>query len=168
MLMATLMVLTAAIPTRGEYVVSEEGLRLRAGPSLEAEILDVLPFSAQVTGTISDGWMRTEDGYLKAEYLSDTDPLAEYEYLGNWLTTAYTHTGQNCFNGEYPEENYTIASNSLEIGTEVFIAGIGFRTVEDRGPTYMPTEWLDIFMDEHEQCVLYGTQYHDVWVIKMP
>lgn len=151
-----------------EYVTAVEGLRLRSKPNLEAEVLDVLPFRTEVTGKIKRGWMKTADGYLSAEFLSYTDPLESYEYLGNWLTTAYTHSGYACANGEYPEAYYTVACNSLPLGTEIYIEGIGFRTVEDRGPSSMPYEWLDIFMDGYTECVQYGEQYRKVWQIKMP
>ena len=151
-----------------EYVTAPEGLRLRSAPSIEAEVLDVLPFATEVDGKVEDGWLKTEAGYLSMEYLSKENPLDEYEALGSWLTTAYTHTGLNCANGEYPEVNYTVACNSLPIGTELYIEGIGFRTVEDRGPSNMPDAWLDIFMDGYQECVSHGEQYHRVWQIKKP
>ena len=115
---------------------------------------------------VRDGWMEAPEGFLNADYLQESDPLSEFEYAGEWLTTAYTHTGQACANGEYPENHFTIAANSLPIGTEVYIRGVGFRTVEDRGPAAMPASWLDIFMDSESDCVLYGMQYHDVWIIR--
>jgi 3D (Asp-Asp-Asp) domain-containing protein len=154
--------------THAEYVTAPEGLRLRSAPYLEAEVIDVLPFATRVDGKVKDGWLKTEAGYLSTEYLSEKNPLDAYEALGSWLTTAYTHTGLNCANGEYPEVNYTVACNSLPIGTELYIEGIGFRTVEDRGPSNMPDEWLDIFMDGYSECVSFGEQHHRVWQIKKP
>ena len=157
-----------ALTAHGEYVTPPEGLRLRKSPSLDAEVIEVLPFGSEVKGTIRDGWMRTADGFLKAEHLSESDPLEQYEYCGSWLLTAYTHTGLCCADGTYPEAGYSIACNSLPLGTRVFISGIGFRTVCDSGPSSMPDEWCDIFMDGYEECVAFGEQYHDVWVTKMP
>jgi len=149
-------------------VNSHDGLRVRAEPNIESEVLKVLPFGEEVHGVVKGDWMLTADGYVKAEYLSEEDPLSAYEYVGCWLTTAYAPTGCACANGEYPESGYTIACNSLDFGTEVFIQGIGFRMVEDRGPTSMPSEWLDIFMDTEGECIAYGEQMHDVWITKMP
>lgn len=154
-----------ALSVRGEYVTAVDGLRIRSEPNTESEILGVLPYGAEVTGKIRKGWMKTDEGYLSAEYLSDRSPLEDAEYLGSWLTTAYTHTGSACYNGHYPEAGYTVATNSLPIGTEIYIEGIGFRTVEDRGPSYMPYEWLDVFLDGYGECVAYGEQYRNVWII---
>lgn len=128
----------------------------------------VIPFGEEVEGTVTDGWMKTEDGFVSAEFLSETDPLAEAQYLGSFLVTAYTHSGFCCADGSYPEAGYTIACNSLEMGTKVFISGIGLRTVCDRGPSSMPDAWLDLFVDGYEEAVVFGEQRHDVWIIKTP
>lgn len=157
-----------AMNVPAEFVTAKEGLRLRSAPNTGSEVLDVLPFATEVQGKLKKGWLKTEDGYLSAEYLSDTNPLDAYEDLGTWLMTAYTHTGLACANGEYPEVNYTVACNSLPLGTELYIEGIGFRTVEDRGPSNMPSAWLDVFMDGYSECVSFGEQYHRVWQIKKP
>ena len=166
----TTIALTAALAltAHGEYVTAKEGLRVRSKPNLEAEIVKVVPFGEEVEGTITNGWMQTPDGFLKASFLSEDDPLDQYEYCGAWLLTAYTHSGNPCFNGEYPDPGYTVACNSLEIGTEIFIRGIGFRVVTDRGPTSMPDAWLDLFVDGFDEAVAFGEQHHDVWVVKKP
>lgn len=149
-----------------EYVTAPEGLRVRSEPNTESKILRVLSFAEEVSGTVKDGWMKIEEGYVKAEYLSEENPMDDFEYAGSWLTTAYTHTGYACANGQYPQAGYTIATNSLSMGTEVYISGIGFRTVCDRGPGSMPDAWLDIFMDGYGECVQYGAQYRDVFIVK--
>lgn len=166
----TTIALTAALAltAHGEYVTVKEGLRLRAEPNTNSEVIETIPFATEVTGTVKDGWMHTANGYLKASYLAEENPLDQYEYCGSWLTTAYTHSGNACFNGEYPEPNYTIAANSLPIGTEVFIENVGFRVVQDRGPASMPCEWLDLFVDSYEEAVAWGEQHHEVWIAKMP
>ena len=158
--------LTMTITASGEYVTAENGLRLREEPSTEARILEVIPYATEVSGEIKDGWMQTSDGYLKAEFLSDEDPLSEWTHAGSWLTTAYTHSGFNCADGSYPQAGYTIAANSLPIGTTVYISGVGQRTVCDRGPSSMPDEWLDIFMDEYDECVEWGMRNCEIWIVK--
>ena len=169
-LLTTAIALTVMFGTAAsaEYVTAREGLRLRSAPNTESEVIEVLPFATKVQGKLKKGWLKTKDGYLSAEYLSDTNPLDAYEDLGTWLMTAYTHTGLACANGEYPEVNYTVACNSLPLGTELYIDGIGFRTVEDRGPSNMPSAWLDVFMDGYSECVSFGEQYHRVWQIEKP
>ena len=163
-ILAGLMTMTC----QAEWVTAKEGLRVRKDMTTESEVVDVLPFATEVTGTLKDGWLHIEDGYVKAEYLADRDPLSDYEYMGEWLTTAYTHTGACCFDGSYPTAGYTVACNSLEIGSELYIEGVGFRTVCDRGPSSMPSQWCDVFVDTYEQAVAFGEQYHKVWVTKRP
>ena len=164
----TILTMGMTMLANAEYVTSENGLRLRAEPSLEAEVLRVVPFAEEVTGTIKNGWLETADGFLKAEYLSETNPLDGYDYMGTWMMTAYTHTGNCCFDGSYPEAGYTVACNSLPIGTVVYISGIGTRTVCDRGPQSMPGEWMDLFVDSYQEAVIFGMQHHDVWVKETP
>ena len=86
-------------------------------------------------------------------------------YAGNFMTTAYTWTGNPCANGNYPTDGYTVACNSLPFGTRVYIEGIGERVVEDCGPGSMPNEWLDIYMDSYDACIQWGVQYKEVYVI---
>ena len=164
----TVMVLLIGIVAKAEFVVAESGLRVRKEPNLDAEVIKVLPYRTEVEGTISDGWMKTEDGYLSAEFLSETDPLGGYTALGRWMLTAYTHTGNACANGQYPAAGYTVACNSLPLGTEIYIQGIGTRVVEDRGPASMPSGWCDVFMDGYSECIQFGEQHREVWIKEMP
>ena len=148
-----------------EYVISPEGLNVRTEPGTDSEVLEVIPFAGEVYGETEAGWMRLEDreGYVKAEYLSTDNPLENMEYMGVWRTTAYAYTGSPCANGEYPEEGYTIACNSLPFGTRVYIKGAGFRFVEDRGPASMGDAWLDIYMADVEDCIQWGDRYLEIW-----
>lgn len=134
------------------YTTAPSGLRLRSNYSTDSEILDVIPYNTEVeaVGYVVKGfekWYKVEYedkvGYVSSKWIKkpdeETETAAEdshgdMEYLGNWLMTAYTHTGSVCANGNYPSAGYTIACNSLDFGTEVYIDGIGYRTVEDRGP----------------------------------
>ena len=152
---------------RGEYVIAENGLRIRSEPSTEAEIVTVVPYGEQVFGEVEAGWMRLEDGrgYVNADWISAKDPCDGMEFLGTWMTTAYTHTGNVTASGAYPTDGYTVATNSLPMGTKLWIAGVGMRVVQDRGPSSMPDAWLDIFMDSYSSCVNWGARNVDVWII---
>ena len=161
------------------YVDVESGLNIRKEPSMEAEILGVLSFGAQIDSIKDEElrgtkwrkfWWTNSDGinecaYVCTDGLDDEDPMKDFTYMGNWHITAYTHTGSVCANGNYPSAGYTIACNSLNFGTRVYISGIGFRVVEDRGPGWLGSEWLDLFKDSYSECVAFGSQYHDVWVV---
>ena len=86
-------------------------------------------------------------------------------YLGNWHITAYAATGNPCANGNYPSTGYTIACNSLDFGTQVYIEGVGVRIVEDRGPGWLGSEWCDLYLGDYSLCVAWGSQYRDVYLI---
>ena len=159
------------------YTNANGGLRLRASYSTESEILDVIPFNSEVdvfalvvNGFETWGKVNYNDqtGYVAYQYLSEytTEEHEGMRYLGNWHFTAYTHTGSVCANGNYPSAGYTIACNSLDFGTQVYIDGVGYRTVEDRGPGWLGSDWADIFCDSYDECVAFGSQHLDVWVVE--
>lgn len=64
--------------------------------------------------------------------------------------TGYVATGNPCASGAYPTEGYTIASNSLPMGTRVYIEGIGERVVEDTGG--MAGNVIDVFCGSESEC----------------
>lgn len=167
-----------SVQAKTYYVDSESGLNMRSEPSTEAEILGKLNFGDQIE-IIKDVelfgtewrkfWWENNDGisqcvYVCTDGLSTTNPMENFTYLGNWHITAYTHTGNACANGNYPMAGYTIACNSLDFGTKVYISGIGFRVVEDRGPGWLGSSWCDVFMDSYNECIVFGSQYRDVWM----
>ena len=87
-------------------------------------------------------------------------------YMGEYQITAYEWTGYPCANGNYPEEGYTAACNSLPFGTVVYIEGIGYRTVEDRGADWHSDQWIDVYMGDVWTCNQFGVQYLEVWVVE--
>ena len=151
---------------RADYVNSENGLRIRKKPSTDSEILGVLPYGEEVEGTKVGDWIKIEKGYVFAEYVQETDPLDGLEFIGDWNITAYTWTGYQCANGNYPTDGYTIAHNSLPFGTRVYIQGLGTRVVEDRGPSSLGTRWCDLYMSSYNACVQWGSQNRRVYLIE--
>lgn len=114
-----------------------------------------------------NGWLRIEGGgYVNGDYTQDADPFAEMEFLGDWRITAYAETGYCCANGAYPTVGYTIACNSLPFGTEVYVDGVGFRVVEDRGPAWLGNAWCDLYLGVYEECIAWGDQTRKVWRVK--
>ena len=88
----------------------------------------------------------------------------ELVYIGDYRITAYEWTGNPCANGNYPSEGYTVACNDLPFGTEVYIDGVGWRVVEDRGGG--GEGWMDIYMGDVGACFEWGRQYRDVWLVE--
>lgn len=158
--------LTMTISASGEYVTAENGLRLREEPSTEARILEVIPYATEVSGEIKDGWMRTDDGYLSAEFLSNADPLSNAQYLGTWRVTAYASTGNMTASGTWPEVGRTLATNYLPFGSLVYVSGHGIWRVEDRGPAYLGSEWCDLFLGDTNACIAWGDQRLDIYLLQ--
>lgn len=61
--------------------------------------------------------------------------------------------------GVMPEEGRTVAAdwNVLPAGTEIYIDGIGWRTVEDTG-SGITGDKLDLYMDSHEAALKFGVR----------
>lgn len=106
----------------------------------------------------------------KARQVAYSEPTTPVEsssveggYLGSFKCTGYVATGNTCANGNYPTSGYTIASNSLPMGTRVYIEGIGERVVEDTGGMDVGT--LDIFCNSVDECYALTGNY-DVYIIE--
>ncbi len=103
------------------------------------------------------------EAYEETEAASSTD--GEWTYLGCVRVTGYTWTGNTCANGNYPTSGYTVACNDLPIGTVVYIEGVGYRTVEDRGGMTRGTYWMDVYFDTMQECYAV-TGYYDVYLVE--
>ena len=167
--------LMVSMPVLADYTNGVNGVDFAKRPSIDAEIMSSLPYRTEVEiireSVGKDGeWAKVkhEDivGYVHGSCVQEKDPVTDLEYLGEWHITAYTHTGNVCANGNYPTAWYTVACNSLDLGTQIYIEGIGVRTVEDRGPGWLGSEWCDIFMDSYDECVVWGSQHKNVYIIE--
>ena len=167
---------TVSVNGKTAYVNAPSGLHLRSEATTESKSIRVLPYGTEIeVERHNNKWKKAKlddcDGYVKAEHLTYEKPYEQpeenkldKELIGNWMITAYTHTGSPCANGNYPSAGYTIACNSLPFGTQVYIEGVGNRTVEDRGPDW--DDWCDLFMDSYDECVSWGVQYRNVYLLK--
>lgn len=98
---------------------------------------------------------------------SSTDESTEgYTYLGVYQFTAYEETGHNCANGNYPTVGYTVACNSLPLGTVIYIEGYGIRVVEDRGASWHSSNWMDLYLGDYNSCMQFGTQSLNVYLVE--
>lgn len=83
--------------------------------------------------------------------------------IGIYELTAYEWTGNPCANGNYPTAGYTVACNSLPLGTRIYIEGYGEYTVEDRGG--MADNVIDIYMGDYDSCIQFGRRTATVSII---
>ena len=100
------------------------------------------------------------------EEIAEESPEEELEYLGTFEMTAYEWTGNPCANGNYPEVGYTVACNSLPLGTTVYIEGVGYRVVEDRGAEWHGSNWMDLYLGDVDSCYEWGVRSVDVYVVR--
>lgn len=107
----------------------------------------------------------TED--VPQEEVEDTS--SNGDYLGTYTLTAYCGcevcNGGNAgitAMGVEPSEGWTVACNSLPLGTQISING-NIYEVQDTGN--MDDGTIDIFMNSHEEALNFGVQNADVYVI---
>lgn len=103
---------------------------------------------------------------IEPEEIAEESPEEELEYLGTFDMTAYEWTGNPCANGNYPEVGYTVACNSLPLGTTVYIEGVGYRVVEDRGAEWHGSNWMDLYLGDVDSCYAWGVRSVDVYIVR--
>lgn len=106
-------------------------------------------------------------------FIMATAVMAEdWQYLGNYRITGYDICYRCCgktngitASGAKAEVGRTCAApKNLPFGTKVFIEGIGYRIVEDRGGATNGQK-IDVLCNNHPECYAI-TGYRKVWVIK--
>lgn len=91
------------------------------------------------------------------------------EYLGEFVATYYTHTGNRCSTGVYPKAGRTIAVDPKKIpyGTYLYVDGHGVFIAEDCGGD-IKGHRLDIFVDTHKEAIQLGRKTVKVWKLTNP
>ena len=85
------------------------------------------------------------------------------EFIGTYELTAYEWSGKTCANGNFPTTGYTVACNSLPLGTRIKIKDYGEYTVEDRGG--MGGNVIDIYLSDYNSCINFGRRVAKVYII---
>lgn len=94
-------------------------------------------------------------------------------YIGKYKITYYCACKQCCgkdngitASGVKVQEGVTVAADTskLPFGTKIYIKGIGWRTVQDRGGSIKGNR-LDIYVPSHDSPMPYNVQNLDVWVM---
>ena len=112
-----------------------------AEPEPEIEILECYQEEVTTEAYVEE-YVEPEEEYIEEE--PEAEAPEGMSYIGTYYITGYVATGNPCANGNYPTAGYTIASNSLPMGTTVYIDGLGSRTVEDTGG--MAGNVIDVFV----------------------
>ena len=117
-------------------------------------------------------YTETEVPEEQEEYTEDIpqeNTSSNEEYLGTYTLTAYcgceTCNGGNAgvtAMGVEPSEGWTVACNSLPLGTQISINGSTYE-VQDTGN--MDDGTIDIFMNSHDEALNFGVQSADVYII---
>lgn len=93
-------------------------------------------------------------------------------YIGKYKITYYCACKQCCgketgitASGTKVQAGVTVAADTskLPFGTKIYIKGIGWRTVQDRGGAIKGNR-LDIYIPSHNDPMPYNVQNLDVWV----
>ncbi len=93
-------------------------------------------------------------------------------YIGKYKITYYCACKQCCgktngitASGAKVQEGVTVAADTskLPFGTNIYISGIGWRTVQDRGGAIKGNR-LDVYISSHNDPMPYNVQNLDVWV----
>jgi len=120
---------------------------------------------AEETEEAEEVYENTVSAEEGAEY-EPAEEAPEMEYLGTFEMTAYEWTGYPCANGNYPEVGYTVACNSLPLGTTVYIEGVGYRVVEDRGAEWHSSNWMDLYLGDVDSCYQWGIRSVEVYIVR--
>lgn len=123
--------------------------------------------SESIDYTNTDDEAPIEQEAPQEEYMEDTSYNGEY--LGTYTLTAYCGC-ESCNGGNAgittmgvePSEGWTVACNSLPLGTQISINGSTYE-VQDTGN--IDDETIDIFMNSHDEALNFGVQSADVYVI---
>ena len=141
-----------------------------AGPDEPAPVVTAFPAEIEAVA------IAEEPGEAEKIDAAITRDLA---YAGTFTVTAYSADYKCCgkrpghpdygitASGTTATEGITVASDwsVLPAGTEIYLDGIGYRTVEDRG-SGIEGQDLDLFFEDYDTAVNFGVQTLDVWIVR--
>ena len=85
-------------------------------------------------------------------------------FAGYFELTAYCATGNPCADGVYPSVGYTVACNDSRLWHHwISIEGYGVYYCHDTGG--MACNVIDIFMGSYDECISFGRQGANVYII---
>lgn len=132
---------------------------------VEAPVSEEVVIDVEIEDVVEES--HCVDDYSEEEIIENEISYTEpgLTYLGTYEITAYEYTGSTCANGNYPTPWYTVASNYFDFGTTLYIDGVGYVVVEDRGASWHGSDWLDLYIGDIDACYEWGRQYLDVYLV---
>jgi len=122
-----------------------------------------------VIGMIGNAGAVYQLGYIQTPYREEENNFPEiWVYEGEYWVTGYDICMSCCGKTDGITASGTMATagrtcaGTMEFGTELYIKGIGRRTVEDRG---VGDGCLDVVCGDHEACYEI-TGWYQVWRIR--
>lgn len=108
------------------------------------------------------------------ERIKEKVGLSNKNYAGEFEITYYCPCTSCCgktdgitASGTLAQEGITVAADwdILFPGTKIYISGIGYRTVEDKGGAIVG-QFLDVFVNSHTEALELGRHKADVWIVE--
>lgn len=153
-----------SISINPEYITTEnvQETQEEASPSEPKEIdLDEPKAVPEASEEVTEVLSEVSESPEVVEEVGDPTGLS---YLGTYELTAYAWTGNPCANGNYPQVGYTVASNSIPMGSRILIEGYGEYVVEDCGG--MAGNVIDVYMGDYDTCIQFGRRTAEVYLIE--
>lgn len=158
-----------------EYTVTASVLNVRAYGSMQAPVIGKLYKGNSVKGENSqNAWIaityNNGTAYVSRQWVNPKMSTAGLkEYLGRYYITGYDicygcngNTHGITASGAKATVGRTVAVAGIPFGTQLYIEGIGYRIVEDRG---CKAGIIDVLCNNHSECYAI-TSYRDVYVVK--
>ena len=141
---------------------------------LGSEIVNNLSFNTQVhvTEYYKDiNWYYSPDlnGYISGEFLSDAEQKGEF--IGKKKITFYCpcatcnpgNPGRSALSKPLVVGQSSAMGRSYPLGSLIYIEGIGFRIVDDRG---VPNSTVDVCVASHAEAYKLGVRYCNVYLVR--
>ena len=155
--------------------VSCNGLNVRSVLNdLNSEVINKLSFNTQVhvTEYYKDiNWYYSPDlnGYISGEFLWDTEQKGEF--IGKKKITFYCpcdtcnpgNPGRSALSKPLAVGQSSAMGRSYPLGSLIYIEGIGFRIVDDRG---VPDSTVDVCVASHAEAYRLGIKYCNVYLVR--
>jgi len=160
-----------------DYTVTASALNVRAYGSLEAQIIGKLYRGNTIKGdNLGNEWVNISyngtSAYVSRQWLTPSSASTgggQLVYLGTYYATGYDicydcnkNTHGITASGVPATVGRTVAMQGVAFGTQVYIEGIGYRVVEDRG---CRAGIIDILCSNHAECYKI-TAYRKVYIVK--